>query len=141
VDEFVANDDSLLITYTISHYDQVLEANAQGEPVKYQMGAGQWPVQLELAMIGEKAGAQLDIKLLAGDSVFGTPDPERVVMMDAIDFKAAPQPGELLEFKLENGETLEGQILSVFADKIEVDFNHPYAGRDLNIKIQIVSIL
>jgi FKBP-type peptidyl-prolyl cis-trans isomerase 2 len=139
--KLIANDGSLRINYTISHHDKVLEASAQGEPVKYQMGTGQWPVQLELAMLGEKVGAQLDIKLLAADEAFGCVDPERVVTMDAIDFKAEPQPGELIEFNLENGECLEGQILSVFADKIEVDFNHPYAGRDLNIKIQIVSIL
>jgi FKBP-type peptidyl-prolyl cis-trans isomerase SlpA len=98
-------------------------------------------VQLELAMRGEKVGAQLDINLEAVDNAFGAADAGRVVTMDTIDFKTEPQPGELIEFKLENGETLEGQILSVFADKIEVDFNHPYAGRDLNIKIQIVSIL
>ncbi len=141
MDKIVVNDDRLLITYTISHHDQVLEASAQGEPVKYQMGAGQWPVQLELAMLGEKVGAQLDIKLQAGDNVFGPADPERVVTMNATDFNTEQQPGALIEFDLENGETFEGQILSVFADKIEVDFNHPYAGRDLNIKIQIVSIV
>ncbi len=137
----VGQEDRLLIAYTIRHQEQVLETNAPGEPVEYIMGEGQWPIQIELAMLGEKAGEQLVLHYKAGDDVFGRTDPERIVTMDAIDFKSEPDPGQLIEFNLENGEMIEGQILSVFADKIEVDFNHPYAGRDLNILIQIVSIL
>ena len=137
----VAQDDHLLITYTIRHRDQILEANAPGEPVEYRMGEGQWPIQIELAMLGEKVGEQLVLQYKVGDNVFGCTDPERIVSMDAVDFKSEPEPGELIEFNVDNGDMIEGQILSVFADKIEVDFNHPYAGRDLNILIQIVSIL
>ncbi len=137
----VAQDDRLLIRYTIRHQDQILEANASGKPVEYQMGEGQWPIQIELAMLGEKAGEKLVLQYRSGDNVFGGADPERIVTMDAVDFRSEPEPGQLVDFSLENGEMIEGQILSVFGDKIEVDFNHPYAGRDLNIQIQIVSIL
>jgi FKBP-type peptidyl-prolyl cis-trans isomerase 2 len=137
----VAQDDQLQITYSIRHQDQVLETSAPGESVAYKMGEGQWPIQIELAMLGEEAGKQLALQYIAGDNVFGCTDPERIVTMDAVDFEPEPEPGQLIEFKLEKGEVIEGQILSVFADKIEVDFNHPYAGRDLTILIQIVSIL
>ena len=105
------------------------------------MGAGQWPPQLELAMLGECAGAQLKIDLNASDNAFGAPDPERIVAMEAVDFEAAPEPGELIEFRLPDEQMLEGQVLAVFGDKIEVDFNHPYVGRDLTFEIHIHTIV
>ena len=140
-DQRVTENDRLLISYEIRHQKQILEKSPPHETVEYLMGTGQWPVQLELAMLGEMVGECLSIKLKASDNAFGPAEPDRIVSMDAIDFENPPDPGELIEFKLENGENVEGQILSVFADKIEVDFNHPYAGRDLDIQIQIVSIL
>jgi len=136
----VNSEDSLLITYTIRHQNQVLEQISGNEPVDYQMGVGQWPVQLELAMLGEAEGECLDISLRASENAFGAAEPDRIISMDIVDFDKEPEPGELIEFTLENGDSVEGQVLSVFANNVEVDFNHPYAGRDLEFEIHIKSI-
>lgn len=137
----VGTDDRVMISYEVRCHGQVLEASESGEYVEYQMGAGHWPVQLELTLLGEAVGQQLEIELKAGDYAFGKPDPERIIQMDRIDFDDEPEAGELIEFTLDNGDIVEGQVLSVLADKIEVDFNHPYAGRDLSFSIHIGSIL
>jgi len=137
----ISNDDGLMISYTIKHQEQVLESVAAQEAIGYQMGTGQWPIQLELAMLGEQAGARLRIEVRSADNVFGSADPDRIVTMDRVDFASPPQPGELVEFALVDEQGLEGQVLSVFGDKIEVDFNHPYVGRDLIFDIHIHSIV
>ncbi len=137
----VGREDRLLVSYAVWHQDQKLESCAPQEPVEYQMGAGQWPPQLELAMLGEGAGAQLNIHLKASDNAFGAPDPERIVSMQAVDFENEPEPGDLIEFRLADGELLEGQVMVVFGDTIEVDFNHPYVGRDLTFEIHIHTIV
>ena len=140
-DRRVAIDDRLMISYTVWYQDKILESSEAQESVEYKMGAGQWPIQLDLAMLGEAIGTHLNIKLKDSDNAFGPADPDRIITMDAVDFESEPEPGELIEFRLADGELLEGQVLAVFGDKIEVDFNHPYAGRDLTFEIHIHSIV
>lgn len=137
----VEGKDLLLIAYQVQHESIVLESSEPEDSVEYQMGAGHWPAQLELALMGATVGERLNITLNAADNAFGQVDSERVIHLDVVDFVNVPEPGELIEFNLENNEAIEGQVLSVFGDKIEVDFNHPYAGRDLIFTIHIKSIL
>ena len=136
----VTSESRLLITYDISCGGEQLEASELDEAVEYQMGQGMWPIQLELEMLNEAVGTNLQVVVRAVDNVFGKLDPERVMQLQQNDFSQAPEPGELIEFELPDGETVEGQILSTFGDQVEVDFNHPYAGRDLNIRIRIEAI-
>lgn len=134
-------DDTLLLTYSISSADSVLEGNIAAAPIEYKMGTGLWPMLIEFAMHNEHTGAELNINIKASEHVFGTPDLERVLQLDLIDFDQNPDIGELVEFELPDGKIIEGQVLSQLNDKLEVDFNHPYVGRDLKIYIKIESIL
>lgn len=131
----------LLISYDIRCGGEQLEASEPDQPIEYRMGQGLWPIQLELEMLNEVVGTRLQVVVSAVDNVFGHIDPERVMQLQQADFSHTPDPGELIEFELPDGEKVEGQVLRTFGDQVEVDFNHPYAGRDLDIQIRIESIL
>lgn len=137
----VTSEARLLISYSICCGGEQLEATEPDETIEYQMGQGLWPIQLELEMLNENVGTRLQVAIRAVDNVFGNIDPERVMQLQQQDFSQAPEPGELIEFELPDGETIEGQVLKTLGDQVEVDFNHPYAGRDLDIQIRIKSIL
>lgn len=137
----VGSGDRLRIVYSIRHQQRVLEASDAGESVVYSMGQGQWPQALEAAMLEAREGDRLQLHFDAADNLFGRPDPDRIVEMEQGDFAVEPNPGELIEFELSNGERIEGQVLLVIGDTIQVDFNHPYAGRELDVEIEIISIL
>ncbi len=136
----VGKQDNLLIRYQIECDGKVLEGDLNAAAQPYQMDAGLWPSQLERQMLGQALGSQLKIDIKADDDVFGKFDPERVMTMHQADFEPSPEVGELIEFSLPDGRQTEGQVLSVFDDNMEVDFNHPYVGRDLVVKIHIESI-
>ena len=136
----VGAQDTLMICYQIEWNGRVLEGSLDGPAQSYQMGVGQWPAQLETAILGSQLGRELQVEINARDDVFGKFDPERVLRMHQTDFKQSPAVGELIEFTLPNGQQTEGQVLSVFNDNIEIDFNHPYIGRDLVVKIRIDTI-
>ncbi len=136
----VGAEDCLQIHYSIRCDGTELESSDAQAPVSYQMGQGLWPVQLELAMMNEPLGAVLELRFGAAEAVFGKIDPERVMLLQSDDFEQTPQTGELIEFELPDGACVEGQVLCVREEEIEVDFNHPYAGRDLDIRIHIEHI-
>lgn len=129
--------DRILIRYEIRHQQQILEATEGDETIEYHMGEGHWPDQIESEILGKPVGATLEVNLLASDNAFGPIDPGRILTMQARDFAHVPEPGALVQFTLPDGEETEGQVLRVFGEQLEVDFNHPYAGRDLSFKIQI----
>lgn len=133
--------DQLLICYEIHHRGKLLEGGLQDKPQAYQMGGEQWPTQLEQKMIGQRQGGQIQVPIQAVDSVFGETDPQRIVQMKLSDFAEMPEPGALIEFKLPQDQQAEGQILSIMNDVVEVDFNHPYSGRDLDFHIRIHAII
>ena len=119
----------------------MLEGTEPGQTVAYQMGQGQWPIQLEFAMLNEPLGSEINLHLCASEQAFGVADPERIILMPIDDFPEPPEIGALLEFSLPNSEVTEGQVLKIAGDQVEVDFNHPYAGRDLSVTIKLVSIV
>ncbi len=137
----VGANDTLLLEYEFSHAGERLEANPDARPVEYEMGEGHWPIPIELLMMDEPAGAKLKTHLAAKDEVFGALDSERIVQMDVADFQSTPDLGALINFNLPDGGEVEGQVLNILGDTIEVDFNHPYAGRDIDVSIHIHSIL
>ena len=136
----VVGDDCISIEYRILHRGLELESSGAGQAVDYQLGQGDWPDVLEKALLGAREGDCLSLHFEASDKLFGRPDPARIVDMDRRDFNREPEPGELIEFEMANGERVEGQVLLLYDDKIQVDFNHPYAGRELDIEIRIISI-
>ena len=135
----IGREDRLTLHYSVHCRGQMLETSTGGEPLEYTMSSGDWPLQLELAMLDQPAGTELSVVIDAAENAFGKADPERIMQMDLADFEEVPEPGTLIEFALENGESVEGQVLSVMGDSVQVDFNHPYAGRDLVFEIRIES--
>ena len=131
----------LKIIYEIIYEGRVLERSEPAFPIEYQLGQGYWPAKIESQLLGAIAGAECLIEVSAGEHLFGELDIERIIQMDSQDFDNEPEPGDLIEFDLPDSQQVEGQVISVFGDKIEVDFNHPYAGRDLLFKIQIQAIV
>jgi len=131
------------VAYKISLLDgQRLEEAKQSAPEIIQLGEGSWPIQLELALMGEAPGSEISVDILAGEQAFGEFDPARVQQLVLSDFgDTPPESGQLIEFTLPNGEQLEGVVTELDQTHAEVDFNHPYIGRDLHIDVTIVEVL
>ncbi|MDO5769541.1 MAG: peptidylprolyl isomerase, partial [Psychrobacter sp.] len=51
-----------------------------------------------------------------------------------------PEVGMMMEFEDKGKNTLPGVISAVDDDEIEVDFNHPLAGQDVQFKVQIFKV-
>lgn len=137
----VGANSTVTLAYRILADEQELESASEAEPATLQLGQGEWPAQLELALIGELPGAELRVAVSAQEQVFGEVDPARVQTLAVDDFDCKPPgAGCLMAFELPGGEEIEGVVLKADASAVEVDFNHPYAGRDLQVEIKVLAI-
>jgi len=119
----------------------VLEDNFDEEPMTVQLGCGEMAEGLELALIGLREGQEETIDI-GPDLAFGYVDEELFRTIPRIEFdpELELEPGLIIEFATEEGETLPGTILKLNADEVCVDLNHPLAGQTVRYSVKIVAI-
>ncbi|MCX5891512.1 MAG: peptidylprolyl isomerase [Deltaproteobacteria bacterium] len=112
--------------------------NGQPEEISFCLGWGAMPPGLEEAMIGLEAGAQKVVHLNA-EEAYGEFDPELLMEVPRSDF--APdvelEPGLVFETENDEGHTVYFIVQEVQDDKVNIDFNHPLAGKELEINFTV----
>lgn len=121
--------------------DQVLEDNFDDEPMTVTLGRGEMAEGLELALIGLKEGDEQTIDI-GPDLAFGYIDETlfRAMARDEFDPDIELEPGLIIEFATEDGETLPGTILDINDIEVRVDLNHPLAGQTVRYSVKIVAV-
>ncbi len=129
------------LAYKVSLPDgRILEEVTDSEPEVLTLGEGAWPIKLELALFGEQTEAEVSVAVMAAEHAFGEVDPERIQQMPLTDFADEPEIGQLIEFNLPDGKILEGLVVEKDQTHADIDFNHPYAGRDILFDITILEV-
>ena len=121
--------------------DQILEDNFDAEPITVELDQGEMAEGLELALIGLKEGDEQTIDI-GPDLAFGYVDETlfRVIPRVEFDPDLELEPGLIIEFATEDGETLPGTILKFTEDEVHIDLNHPLAGQTVRYSVKIVAV-
>lgn len=115
-------------------------------PATLQLGVGQWAPGMEEALIGREEGSRFTIELSAAKA-YGDRNPELLqrVTQSMLDAHTEPghvfELGDIVEFSAPNG----GRYSGVFKQRGDgwalFDFNHPLAGADLRIEVELLGVL
>jgi len=121
--------------------DHLLEENFDAEPMTVTLGRGEMAEGLELALIGLCAGDEQTIDI-GPDLAFGFVDETlfRALPRAQFDPDLELEPGLIIEFANEDGDTLPGTILSFDDHQVQVDLNHPLAGQTVRYSVKIVAV-
>ncbi len=121
--------------------DSVLEDNFDDEPMTVELGRGEMAEGLELALLGLREGEEQTIDI-GPDLAFGYVDETlfRAIPRAEFDPELELEPGLIIEFATEDGETLPGTILEFDENEVRVDLNHPLAGQTVRYSVRIVSV-
>lgn len=120
---------------------QVVETTTGKKPIVFIMGDGRIIPGLAKKLEGLKKG---DVKVihLKPKEGFGE------VIADAIhEFSVASFPrgtefvtGSMIQAQGPNDQPVTGIVRNLTDDKVTIDFNHPFAGKDLDIEVKIVNV-
>jgi FKBP-type peptidyl-prolyl cis-trans isomerase SlpA len=121
--------------------DQILEDNFEDDPITVQLGCGEMAEGLELALIGLQEDDEQTIDI-GPDLAFGYVDETlfRALPRAEFDPDLELEPGLIIEFATEDGETLPGTILEHNEEEVRVDLNHPLAGQTVRYSVKIVAV-
>jgi len=120
--------------------DEVVDSNkGSGQPLEFIMGKGQIIPGLEKGLTGMSEGESADLMIPAADA-YGDYNKEAVQTLPIEQFEGVElKEGLTLYGQSEDGQTTQVTVKS-FTDKdVEIDFNHPMAGKDLMFSVTVKS--
>jgi len=119
----------------------VVDSNFDQEPVSLEVGDGKLLPGFESRLYGLEAGDEASFEIPVDDA-FGPHNDDNVQVFDIDQFADAEElvPGLVMNFTDAANGDVPGVILQVTDDKVEVDFNHPLAGRSLIFDVKIHSV-
>jgi len=113
----------------------------RGEPITFEVGAGNMIAGFDTAIPGMVVGETKNINIVSTDA-YGERNEEHV---QSVPVTAFPQDyeftvGTMVQGQQPNGQTFMAKIVDKDTHAVVLDFNHPLAGEDLNFEIELVDI-
>lgn len=121
---------------------EVLDSTHEREQApSFVFGDGSLLPGFEQAITGLQAGDQKRFVIAAVDA-FGEWREDNVQHFPRHQFQEMLlEPGMVMHFSDASGAELPGVIKSLPEGRVEVDFNHPLAGRDLVFEVDIIRVV
>ena len=118
-----------------------IEDSREREPLTILFGHGNIIKGLEAAMAGHAAGDQFDV-VVAPAEAYGERREDYTQRVPKKYFQDADhlQPGDMTVLSTKDGRQQMVQVLKVGSSVIDVDLNHPMAGKTLHFGIEITEV-
>ena len=134
--------DRVKVHYTGKLTDgSVFDSSKDREPLEFELGSGMMIAGFDKAVTGMKVGDAKTADISAEEG-YGQRNDEMVVQVPKAQLPADlnPEVGQQLAMQQPNGQSVPVLVTKVEAENIEIDANHPLAGKDLVFDIELVSI-
>ena len=135
----ISDNQVVSIHYELKNVDngEILDSNLNAAPLSFIVGKGQIIPGLEEKIKELNAGDKADITVAAADA-YGIYDENAVQTLPKEQFAGLElQVGMTLYGQGEHGETVQVIVKNFNDETVEIDFNHPLAGKDLLFAISI----
>jgi FKBP-type peptidyl-prolyl cis-trans isomerase SlpA len=117
---------------------EIIDSNFDKSPVTFVVGDGNLLPGFEQALFGLAAGATRDATL-EPEQAFGPVNEDNVQRFPLYQFPPdlALSPGLMVDFADAAGNNQAGIVRSIDKQWVEVDFNHPLAGRAIRFSAHV----
>lgn len=134
--------DKVKVHYTGKLEDgSVFDTSVEREPLEFELGAGMMIAGFDQAVDGMKVGDKKTANIPA-DKAYGERNDEMIVSVPKTQLPEGldPEVGQQLAMQQPNGQSIPVVVTKVETENIELDANHPLAGKDLVFDIELVEI-
>lgn len=138
----VKANDTVKVHYTGKLEDgQVFDSSREREPLEFTLGEGQIIPGFEKAVIDMEVNDTKTVNIPSSEA-YGEHSNELIqeVPKDQLPEEIKPEVGMQLMSKTPDGREIPLVVTKVEDAAIEVDANHPLAGKDLTFELEIVEI-
>ena len=113
----------------------------RGEPLQFICGIGMMIPGFDKAVVDMKAGDMVDIHLMP-EEAYGAADPEAIFTIKIAELPGSEdlEVGQMVYLGNDHGQQFPVKVTDKTEDTITLDANHEMAGKELNFKIELVSV-
>jgi len=135
--------DRVRVSYTGKFADgTIFDSSAGNPPLEFTIGAGEVIAGFDDAVRGLLQGENRSVEI-SPEQGYGLHLPE---MVAEIERRMIPEDhqleiGNFLEVRAENGATFEVRIVALTETTVQLDANHPLAGKVLHFDIQLLEFV
>src|SRR5690554_5577817 len=136
----IAKDTVVQFHYTLSDANGEIETSRPHDPVLYLHGQAGLLDGLVEAMEGRSAGDSFSVELPV-DKAYGAVQPNAIhkVQLKRLQGAKKWKPGMLAVIQTEQGPR-QVTVVKVGLSQVQVDSNHPLAGRDLKFDVEVIDV-
>jgi len=130
------------IHYTLTvDGEKVESSHDRNEPLWVLLGHGQLIAGLETALDGHEAGEEISVDVAAADA-YGERNEGQIQRVSKKYFQQANRlkPGMVTVLQLKEGGQRAVTVHKVGMSTIDVDLNHPMAGKDLHFDVSLLEV-
>ena len=139
----VAAGDQIKVNY-VGRFDngEVFDSSEGREPLEFTVGGEQVIAGFDRAVVGLKPGESCKVVVAPADG-YGEHVPEMVVTIERqqIPDNDKLMLGSMLEVGMEDGQSLEVQVVELSDETVVLDGNHPLAGKELHFEIELLDFV
>jgi len=133
--------DTVFVHYTGTLDDGTeFDSSTGGEPLEFIMGGGMILPGFEAAVSGKDVGDKVSVTLEPSEA-YGEHREEMTILVPRSEVPGhiEPEEGMMLQLTLEEGD-IDVLVSRVTDDEVELDGNHPLAGKRLSFEIEVVKV-
>lgn len=134
--------DKVKVHYTGKLQDgSIFDSSVDREPLEFELGAGMMIAGFDKAVDGMNVGEKVTAEIPANEA-YGDKNEEMMVDVprDQLPPEMKPEVGQQLAMQQPNGQSIPVVVTKVEDATVQIDANHPLAGKDLIFDIELVSI-
>lgn len=134
--------DTVQIHYTGRLEDGTVFDSSEGrDPLTFKLGDGDVIPGFESAVKGMEKGESKTTEIPA-DEAYGPRRDDLVLNVGRQEIPEGldPEVGQHLEMQTQDGQKVPVLVTDVDEEKVELDANHPLAGKDLTFEIELVDV-
>lgn len=147
----IAKNNVVFISYQLAFPDEdgqpdVVEIVDEKEPMVFIHGLSGLPEAFEKNLLGLNEGDTFDFSISAEDA-YGNVDPNAIIQLPKSIFQAEGQSaddilqiGNFIPMTDDQGNRMQGLVVSIEGETVTMDFNHPLAEKTLMFQGKILKI-
>lgn len=134
--------DTVQVHYVGRLEDGTLFDSSEGrDPLEFEIGAGQVIPGFEKAVDGLSVGERVTTRI-PPEHAYGPRSSALILKVQRSEFPdgVTPQVGQRFELQTEDGKRVPVMVTETRGDAVEIDANHPLAGKELTFDLELVNI-
>ncbi|HET9032812.1 MAG TPA: peptidylprolyl isomerase [Dokdonella sp.] len=138
----IAKDTVVSMHYTLSDETGEIESSRNtAQPIEALIGHGGMIPGLENALMGHTTGDQVEVDVVPAEA-YGERDEGQVQRVPKKYFRdgARLKPGVITALAMKDGGQRTVTVIKVGSSVVDVDLNHPLAGKTLHFAVEILAV-